>query len=133
MGSLIGAASAKPSREVSPFDPPTAVVGASTAEPTYSIARHYWMAFLILSVISVSALAAGFTGTDRVLGAMIVLAMVLPGVQLAASLVALVITAVSKRPGKEERLSHLGRITVRSVLGALIGLAIMFVAFQVLR
>jgi hypothetical protein len=133
VGSLIGAASAKASRTIEATDPPSAVIGASTAEPTYSIARHYWMAVLVLSVLAVGGLATVFSENERMLGIAILMAILMPGVQLLASLAALVMSVISKRPGHQERLSHLGRITVRSVFGTLIGLAVMFAMYQILR
>lgn len=129
VGSLIGAAAARAPNGPA-GDPPTATIGGAPTEPKYSVSREYWMSFLVASVITMMILAAEIDSGDKLLGMVIVYAIVAPGVQLAASLSALVITLVSKRPGQSERLRHLGKITLFSVIGALLGGIVVFAMFQ---
>ncbi len=49
----------------------------------------------------------------------------LPAVQLLASAFAGLFITLSSRPGKEHRLMHLGKITLRSLIGAVIGILLM--------
>lgn len=129
VGSLIGAAAARP-----PIGPtgelPVAAIGGAALEPKYSVNREYWMSFLVASVITMMILAVELSGNDKLIGMFVVYAIVAPAVQLAASLSALVITLTSKRPGQSERLRHLGKITMFSVVGALLGGIVIFAMFQ---
>ncbi len=79
------------------------------------------MSFLVGSIILMMILAVELSGDDKLLGMFILYAILVPAVQLAASISALVITLTSKRPGQSERLRHLGKITLFSVLGTLLG------------
>jgi hypothetical protein len=120
VGSLIGAAMARPP-QVAPPEAPVATIAGSPTEPKYSVAREYWMSFLVASVITMMILGVYLDGSDRLAGMGIIYALVLPAVQLAASIAALVLVLTSKRPGRDERLRHLGKITLYSLLGALLG------------
>lgn len=102
---------------------PTAVVG-DRADPNYKVTKEYWATVLILCTIALPlfaiSLGAG-SGDFEVETWLLIWAMVLPGIQLAASLVVAVRNNFSKRPGQHERLQHLGAITGRAFLGGLIG------------
>lgn len=129
VGSLIGAAAARP--PVGPgLQPPVATIGGAPTEPKYSVNREYWMSFLVGSIILMMILAIELDGDDKLIGMFIVYAILAPAVQLAASISALVITVTSKRPGQSERLRHLGKITLFSVIGALLGGLVIFAMFQ---
>lgn len=129
VGSIIGAVTAHPPKQ--PVDdmlaPPTAVVGTTTAEPKYTVWREYWISTLLLCTVAFPLLfLRDVDAKDLTVPAMLLaFAMILPAVQLGASVVTFVITTTSKRPGKSERLQHLSRITLRAFVGALIGLAMM--------
>jgi hypothetical protein len=56
-------------------------------------------------------------------------AIFMPGIQLAATVVVGVRNTFSKRPGLQERINHLGSITVRAFIGTLAGLLIMLLLF----
>jgi hypothetical protein len=129
VGSLIGAAAAR--APIGPAgEPPVATIGGAPTEPKYSVNREYWMSFLVASVITMMILAVELSGGDKLIGMFIIYAIVVPGVQLAASISALVITLSSKRPGQSERLRHLGKITLFSVIGTLLGGIVVFAMFQ---
>ncbi|MEO7092370.1 MAG: hypothetical protein ABI175_03905 [Polyangiales bacterium] len=129
VGSLIGAAAVRaPAGPVG--EPPVATISGGPTEPKYSVNREYWMSFLVASIITMMILAIELDGDDKLLGMFIIYAVVAPAVQLAASISALVMTLVSKRPGQSERLRHLGKITLFSVIGALLGGIVVFAMFQ---
>lgn len=129
IGSVIGAATAKPPvDEISKVnEPPTAVVGTAKVQPKYTVWKEYWISTLILCTVGFPLVFLRGVDDDDLNPAtmLLVFSMIFPAVQLAGSLVTLVITSASQRPGKEERLRHLGKITLRAFLGTLIGLAIM--------
>lgn len=129
VGSLIGAAAARPPAGPA-AGPPVATIGGAALEPKYSVNREYWMSFLVASIITVMILAVELTGNDKLIGMFVVYAIVVPAVQLAASISALIMTLMSKRPGQSERLHHLGKITLFSVIGALLGGIVIFAMFQ---
>lgn len=129
MGGLIAAATTKPSRALSLLEPPTAVIGRQAAEPRYSVAKQYWLSLLVVCLVS----ATLYVGIEhRGLGTMeglLVFALVLPMLQLGASVLVLVTLLATRRrrPGHAERMSHLGRITLRAFIGGLIGIGLMIV------
>jgi hypothetical protein len=130
VGSLIGAAAAARPPAGPTGEPPVATISGTPTEPKYSVNREYWMSFLVASVLTMMILAAELRGDDKLLGMFVIYAIAAPAVQLAASISALVITLTSKRPGQSERLRHLGRITLFSVIGALLGGIVIFAMFQ---
>lgn len=94
-------------------------------EPRHSATGLYW---------SIVAIMTGLLGTyfrvfegKEVRGddLALLIAIFFPAVQLAASAVAAIAIAMSRRVDKDVRLQHLGKITVRAVIGAVIGGAIM--------
>ena len=99
---------------------PTAAIDGATYEPKHSAAGLYWTV-----VFAISAFAAAWNlGVERHpdnAEALLIIALLLPVVQLGASFVTAMIIAFSRRPGKDERFRHLGRITLRAFLGAVIG------------
>jgi hypothetical protein len=62
----------------------------------------------------------------------LIYAMIFPVIQLAASIVVLIQTSISKRPGREQRIRHLGSISLRAFLGACIGMAVMLLVWAIL-
>lgn len=128
VGSLIGAATAKPIDPTEKLqEPPTAVIGTDKVEPKYTVWREYWISTLILCTVVFPLLFLRDVEPDDLTPGTLLLAfsMILPAVQLVASIVTFAITYSSKRPGREERLRHLGRITLRAFVGTLIGLGVM--------
>ncbi len=124
--SLGGAIGAVTARTQPPKDTPlpTAAIDGATYEPKYSAAGLYWTV-----VFAICAFAAAWNlGIERHpdnAEALLIIALLLPFVQLSASLVTALIIAFSRRPGKDVRFRHLGRITARAFLGAMIGLVVM--------
>jgi hypothetical protein len=55
----------------------------------------------------------------------LIIALLLPAVQLLASAFTGLFITPSSRPGKDIRLLHLGKITLRSLIGAVIGILLM--------
>jgi hypothetical protein len=135
VGSVVGALSAKTPKV--PDNPvPTAVVGTAAVEPSYTVTKEYWATVLVLTLVGFPLLVFAMYGVEVFDGEpvawAIVYALVFPGIQLAASLVVAVRNAYSSRPGKDERMKHLGSITLRSFIGGLIGIAIMIPMFGLL-
>jgi hypothetical protein len=128
IGSLAGAATAKPIDPITKWqEPPTAVIGTDKVEPKYDVWREYWISTLILCTVVFPLLFLRDVDPEELTWGpmLLVFAMIFPAVQLAGSLVTFVITYSSKRPGREERLKHLGRITLRAFVGTVIGLFVM--------
>ncbi len=90
----------------------------------------YWksLAIAILLGTIVAAVSSGELSSQRNESAVIILigvALLLPGVQLVASLIALIWIGCSSHPDKGTARATLGRMTAYSFLGALIGLVAM--------
>lgn len=123
---MIGALTAK-----TPSPPevvPTAVAGADRAEPSFKVTKEYWATVLVLCTIGLPlfAFTQGARSEDfAVEGWLLIWAMVLPGIQLLASLVVVIRNQFSKRPGRDERMRHLGSITGRAFVGGMIGILVM--------
>lgn len=120
VGGIIGAATAKATAEPEPPIPPAGM------RPGKLVARHstapaYWISFLL----ACGVLWALILTEERPVTGLVLLAMLAPGVQLAASLMTACAIGLSRTPGRRERFRHLSRITLRSLLGAIIGTAIM--------
>ncbi len=133
VGSLLGALTAKPPQQPD-TTVPTAVVGTDKIEPNYKVTREYWVTLLILCTVVVPIVA--YAGDMRIKDPAewaLLYALVLPVVQLGASLVVGVRNGFSKRPGRDERLRHLGSITIRSFIGGCIGILVMLVLFTTLK
>lgn len=94
----------------------------ATRLPTNSATKVYWSLVLIISVI-VAATYSGMEGGEE---GFWVLVMGLPGIQLAASVVAALVLALSRRGNRRERLFHLGKITLYSMAGAFVGGLLIF-------
>ena len=130
MGSLIGAAMARPPK-VTETDAPVATIAGTPTTPKYSANREYWMSFLIASLVFLIGTTAYFSNEkDLMLGVAVFYALAVPAIQLAASIIAWIMILVSKSPGRGERLNHLGRITAYSLLGALLGGIVVWAIFQ---
>lgn len=93
--------------------------------PQYSATGLYWALCAILSGITVGYFFGLERDHVRTGEVAVLMAICFPGVQLAASLIALIVIVFSKRVGKELRLRHLGKITVRAVVGAVGGALLM--------
>ena len=129
VGGLIGAATARAPALPSEAAPPTAVVGASTAEPRYSVSKQYWLMLLAVSVFASPLFFFVIEESAAAAETFWFYALLLPALQLAASVVTLVVELVPRapRPGRRQRLQHLGSITLRTFIGAMIGVVIMLV------
>lgn len=127
VGGAVGALSAR-ARPVDPQIPISAIDGR-TLEPRHSASGLYWA----LTAIMAGVLGAYFVAFENhkvdTFTVALMIAIFLPAIQLAASIVSAIVILRSRRVGKEERLRHLGKITLRAFLGALIGLLIMIPMF----
>lgn len=133
IGGVIGAVAAgqptiKPT-DLQPSDLPVSALKGATLEPRYSAHGLYWLLTLIISGV-ITTLALASERHDRAAATVLVAAIFLPLYQLGASLVAWIVIACSSRVGKEVRLRHLGKITWRSFLGAVIGALVMLPLFS---
>lgn len=135
VGSVIGAATAKSPTETGE-QVPTAVVGRDVRVPSYSVAKEYWATVLVLSLVAFPIVLHIWTDGEWLEDGggvvAIVYALVFPGIQLAASLVVGLRNMWSRRPGRYERLVHLGSITARTFVGGLIGFVLMLPLFGLL-
>jgi hypothetical protein len=132
VGSLIGALTAKAPQP--PEVVPTAVVGTDRADPNFRVTKEYWATVLVLATIGLPLFAFSQGGTfDDPAEWLLVYAVFLPAVQLVASGVVGLRNAFSKRPGRDERLRHLGSITGRAFIGGLIGIMAMVLLFSAFR
>jgi hypothetical protein len=66
---------------------------------------------------------------DKALAMLIFYAILVPAVQLGASIIAWVMIMTSNRPGQRERLGHLGKITLYAFVGTCIGGVLVFAMF----
>lgn len=111
-----------------PLDPATVPISAVVRPnlvPRYSATGLYWAICAILCGLSITYFF-GFEGDHVKRGEVaVMIAICFPGVQLAASLITLIAIVASRRVGKEVRLRHLGKITLRAFLGALVGTLLM--------
>jgi hypothetical protein len=109
------------------------LVFAATARPRpapepdarTSVTAPYWLSVLVITLGALLFLLTG-SNLDE---SLIIVAVFLPGAQLAASIVTLVLSELSPRPGRRERLGHLGHITLRGFLGGLVGVAVMYLIY----
>jgi hypothetical protein len=124
IGSLVGALTAKGPKP--PETVPTAVVGTDRAEPNYRVTKEYWATVLILATVALPLYAFSQGGRlEEPLEWLFVYAIFLPAVQIVASVVVALRNTWSKRPGKDERLRHLGSITARAFIGGILGILAM--------
>ena len=133
VGSLIGALSGKAPK--APEETiPTAVVGTDRVEPNYRVTKEYWATLLILCTIAGPLFVISEGGGNwRVEEWLLMYAIFLPVVQLATSVVVAIRNAASKRPGKSERLAHLGSITARAFVGGVFGILAMLLLFGMMK
>lgn len=103
------------------------MVGTEKAEPSYRVTKEYWAVVLLLSTLVLPLYMMGKIKQGRVEEWALVYAILLPAVQLGASVIVGIRNSFSKRPGKHERLRHLGSITVRAFLGTMLGVLVMVV------
>ena len=128
LGGAIGALSARPKPVDSQI--PVSAIDGRTLEPRHSASGLYWAINAILAGLA-GAYFAVFEGHKvETFDVVLLLAIIFPAVQLAASVVAAIAIARSRRVGKEARLRHLGKITLRAFLGALLGALIMIPMFK---
>lgn len=128
VGSLLGAALAKPPK-VEASDAPIAAIAGTPTVPKYSAYKEYWLAFLIGSIVLMMILGLYIDDGDKALAMLVIYAMLVPAAQLGGSIIALVMILTSKRPGQRERLRHLGKITLYAFIGTLIGGVLVFAMF----
>jgi hypothetical protein len=131
VGSIVGALTGKaPKLPENVAAVPTAVAGGVDVAPNYKVTKEYWVTLLILCTVGLPILMfATDTRIDRPGEWLLLYAIVLPGIQLAASVIVGLRNTWSKRPGKQERIAHLGSITVRAFIGGLLGILVMVVMF----
>jgi hypothetical protein len=127
LGGVIGAATAR-SKAVRE-EVPAAAIGGATREPKPSASRLYWMIVLFVSAF-VAVWNLGIERHPDQMDAVFIIVLVLPAIQLASSIIAAIVIAVSKRPAKGERLRHLASITLRAFIGALLGTLAMLPMFK---
>lgn len=125
IGGLIGAGVASPSKTPPPEVPPASADGVAEV-PDHSAAKLYWSLVIIASAI----VAASASASDEAGVGLLILALLLPGVQLGASFLAAIVLLCSKRDDRFHRLRHLGKITLYAFAGGLIGMVLMILAFQ---
>ena len=125
VGSVLGALSAKAPPETS--NVPVAVVGASTVAPNYRVTKEYWATVLVVSTVVVPLYVINDFGRTHAEEWALLYAILFPAIQLGSSVIVAIRNAFSKRPGRRERLDHLGSITLRSFIGGLIGILVMVV------
>lgn len=123
VGGVVGALSAFAPKLDAPAVPASAVGGA-TREAKHSATGLYWAMTAIVTGLATAYFFGAESRSDSG-EALLLIAIFLPGLQLAASLVAAIAIAASARPGKEVRLRHLGKITLRALIGAVLGAAVM--------
>ena len=128
LGGVIGALSARPK----PVDPqiPVSAIDGRTLEPRHSASGLYWAITAILAGLLGSYFVAFEGHKVETIEVALLLAICFPAVQLAASVVAAIAIACSSRVRKEDRLRHLGKITLRAFVGALFGGLIMIPMFK---
>ncbi len=100
---------------------PRSAIGGKDLTPRYSAAGLYWA---MVAMVSGLVCAGFFSSVNTSSGfgqSLTVIALVLPAIQLGASVAAAIVIACSKRVGTEVRLRHLGKITLRAFVGAVIG------------
>ncbi len=114
--------SAFPTRAVDTI--PQATIDGASRPPRYSATRAYWITLLLLCAFVV-AWNLGIERHPDTMEGVFVIALVLPAIQLAASVITLIAVMASKRPGRDQRVRHLGKITLRAFLGAVIGIVVM--------
>jgi hypothetical protein len=112
VGGLIGAAVAQPDKESSLDTEEKSGLNLSGRQP-------YWMSVLI-SCLVVFMLTLVSADGEALVG-LFVLAMFGPGIQLVASLFAAFAVGNSKDGAAKPRLRHIGRMTLYSVVGAVVG------------
>jgi hypothetical protein len=123
VGGVIGALSAR-AKPVDQTIPVSAIEGR-TLEPRHSASSLYWAIIAIMASVASAYFVTFEHHQVESAEIALMLAICFPGVQLAASVVAAIVIMRSKRVGKEVRLRHLGKITLRAFLGAVIGVLIM--------
>lgn len=132
VGSVIGALSARSVPVAPEPEIPAAVLATEHDGRTLirktSVAGLYWALVAIATGLFVSLSIEPHSSRNNEIA--VGIAMVLPGLQLAASLVACGVVLFSKHIDRHARLVHLWRITLRTLVGGLIGLGVMIVLFK---
>src|SRR5262245_48315810 len=97
---------------VSPEAVPAAIAGDVTRPPRHTAWKEYWLSVLAVCAVVFAwmtvRLGAGDTTREVTVVTVLLFALVFPAIQLAASVVALVALSISKAPGHEVRIQHLG-------------------------
>ena len=129
VGGVIGALTTAAPTAEGPALPGAQLEGATRA-PRTSAHGLYWALTAIWAGLLCASAGARH---DRVGEIALVLALFLPGAQLVAALSAAIVVSLSRRPGREARLGHVGRIAMRSFVGSLLGVLAMLVLAVVLQ
>jgi hypothetical protein len=122
---VIGALSAMTAPAAPPDELPVSAIQGRTLEPRRSASGLYWGMVCIMAGLAAAYLGVIEHHETEPGDVALLIALTLPGIQLGASALASVVIWRSKRVDKQIRLRHLGKITLRSFLGALIGVALM--------
>lgn len=128
VGSVIGALTGKTPKPL-PDPVPTAVIGTDKVEPRYTVTKEYWVTVLVLCTIAAPIFVYAMTRHQRVepLEWAFFYAIFFPVIQLIASVIVGIRNGASSRPGRNERLRHLGSITARAFIGGMIGIIVMVI------
>jgi hypothetical protein len=104
--------------------------------PTLSAVAIYWITFAGLTTLTAVLSCMGYGGGPTRMGSMegagaalLILAIFLPAVQLAASVLAIILAAVTDLPNAGARVWAVGKITLGMVLGTAVGMGIMVVLY----
>src|SRR5262245_51832756 len=124
-GGLIGAATGSWMKRPLDSDPEPTEEEVRDRLASGRASSIYWW---LLGVFSLPVLA--FYEPRRLIEGFLVLLLAVPVMQLGASLVTLTIVGFGMRAGKGAAMRRIGRITWRGLLGALIGLGVMYALFK---
>jgi hypothetical protein len=121
---VIGALTARPIQPGAVEPVPVSAASSMSLDAKTSASGLYWAITSLLCGLGLAYF--GLIGEGmRPIEVALAIALGLPFVQLAASGVAAVVILMSKRVGKDVRMKHLGRITARAFVGAVIGIVLM--------
>jgi uncharacterized membrane protein len=97
------------------------------------VMKTYWLAVLVVAIIGSIVTVVENRGNDGIVIALFVIALGLPFGQLIASVLTLIYLNVFPHPRKPDSLKRLGKITLYSFIGGLIGTAVMAALIPVMK
>lgn len=113
--------------------PPTAAEHLEARSAERYAVKVYWRSMVAVVVLALIASLLENPGSESVLIALLVVALGLPAGQLAASVIALITLNALPHARKADSLRRLGRITLYSLVGGLIGTALMAAMIPVFK